>query len=862
MGFRPLIDPNEERRQPSGGGRFRPLIDPNRKRTWKDDAIGVASTINANIPFMDEVADTLQAGAELATGRAKGFGEAWRTARDLSSAQRRDLVAERPKVAALSRGVGMAAQAVPLVRAAAAPGVAVTAGRQVGTAVAPLSAQPAAARGVAEAIKRYGARAAPAIGAGGLTGVATGLGSEGTLRERGIAGYREGAFGAGVGAAMPAIGDAVGGTVNAVARSFAPKADKATLVAGRMLERKLGDLDAIEAATPGDIRLPFERMGKGGENLSKAVTAVPGPGQEMGEGAMIARKASAPMRLLENMRAQLGDDGSSLHNVLKAWDAKRDKEAAPFFRKAEDMGAVDSNTLRRLYGRDAVRKTLPKARAMASNQDQSGDGMLFDTVERWADEGLAPGEAPPNRDLDFTTAYNVLKKGLKVKVQRGPTLMEFISKNGGLREDGELIARDAERWHRMKPFQRKLIQEGGDSLDGWALRAQEHGFITPRQGDRATPDELMEALNDEMAGRPRYNREPQGNDLETYVSSLDERLTRAGIDPAKTDPQTAWSRLRELEGEDEVLQRMADGEDVSPGAPRIESAYTTAPTMKTHMAVKRALDDDVEEMRNPLTGKLTLTNAQRLVNDTRYAMNRELERLSPDFAEGNRLYAGPSRQMDALRRARALVNSRHDPEVIESTAKVLSEDEKGAWQIGTARAVADQLMGRNPQAFIRQLNADKVFQRRLRAGFADDAGFDDFLAKANMEADAQASMNRQLSGSRTTPLRELIDDVNSSAEDPNVLDVVANVADRRVGGESLLRQGARAATLLARRTRTPALNNPEVSRLLGEVLYEGKSPKAVIEAGLRRKAITQQQADMLLPIMSNQLTLRLSAPAE
>lgn len=93
------------------------------------------------------------------------------------------------------------------------------------------------------------------------------------------------------------------------------------------------------------------------------------------------------------------------------------------------------------------------------------------------------------------------------------TLLEFLSRAGGLRDDGgELRAMDAHIWHRAKPFRRRLVAVTGMALDYACDLAWERGFFddVPNpdwQTDNAHPVThtlMFEAIRRELAGKPRY----------------------------------------------------------------------------------------------------------------------------------------------------------------------------------------------------------------------------------------------------------------------------------------------------------------------------------------------------------------------
>lgn len=60
---------------------------------------------------------------------------------------------------------------------------------------------------------------------------------------------------------------------------------------------------------------------------------------------------------------------------------------------------------------------------------------------------------------------------------KAQTLIEFLSTFGVRDDGGELRARDADIWHKDRPFRRRLIRPDGVSLEHAAMRAWEAGFF-------------------------------------------------------------------------------------------------------------------------------------------------------------------------------------------------------------------------------------------------------------------------------------------------------------------------------------------------------------------------------------------------
>lgn len=118
--------------------------------------------------------------------------------------------------------------------------------------------------------------------------------------------------------------------------------------------------------------------------------------------------------------------------------------------------------------------------------------------------------------LDATRARPVT-----VKPERLPaTLCEYLAASGGLCDrGGELASMGADRWHTAKAFRRRLVRADGMALDHAADLAHERGYLLgyaapslAHGGDLqdyhpATVEQLLEAIERELAGRPCYGAE-------------------------------------------------------------------------------------------------------------------------------------------------------------------------------------------------------------------------------------------------------------------------------------------------------------------------------------------------------------------
>lgn len=202
-----------------------------------------------------------------------------------------------------------------------------------------------------------------------------------------------------------------------------------------------------------------------------------------------------------------------------------------------------------------------------------------DAVSAYAASGVQFRSDLPEA-LKFAPAddLELLVRALKGRTDRseteaaGPTILQAISRGGGIIDDaGELTARDVDKWHIGRPWQRKALREAPQSagggfpgltegagdrsrygMDAWALRLWEEGYF-PEFDERPSIDDLLAALDEEMRGKPR-RLEKAGKgwvaDFDMAVRDLDEVLTKAGVDSRKATVEEIRAALEAMNQQD------------------------------------------------------------------------------------------------------------------------------------------------------------------------------------------------------------------------------------------------------------------------------------------------------------------------
>jgi hypothetical protein len=157
--------------------------------------------------------------------------------------------------------------------------------------------------------------------------------------------------------------------------------------------------------------------------------------------------------------------------------------------------------------------------------------------------------------------------------ERPKSLLQFLRARGGLKDDGgELRARD------LTKAPPGLLRPNGSSLDDAARAATEAGYIGLGK-DRATVDELLKAMDQEIAGKPVFSLDDdaavaRNRDIDAFRRDLDQ----AGIDMNLPD--------------DEIVRRM----DFAAGSPGRVTV-----TFKDLMGLRSRITDDIRDAMSAAT---------------------------------------------------------------------------------------------------------------------------------------------------------------------------------------------------------------------------------------------------------------------
>ena len=246
------------------------------------------------------------------------------------------------------------------------------------------------------------------------------------------------------------------------------------------------------------------------------------------------------------------------------------------------------------------------------------------------------------------------------------------------------------------------------------------------------------------------------------------RLRQAQADGSANAPGAVWSQRLQQFLDDPIakvglhqglevqrLESLAQGKPFNPteygivgtdesGAPLVGAV----PNMRTLDAVKRGLDNIVEQYRDPTTGRLVLDQRGRAVDSVRKAFVDHLDTLNPDYAAARAAWAGPSQSLDALSLGRRALSN--DPEITASVVSRMSPSDRQFFLSGVTRALQDKIAGAQDGADVtRKIFGNSLIRSKIAAAFDDPQAFARFEQQMRNEAQFAATRNEVLKGSQT-----------------------------------------------------------------------------------------------------------------
>jgi hypothetical protein len=715
-------------------------------------------------------------------------------------------------------------------------------------------------------VGKGGALARAAI-SGGISGASQPVTGDHPIIQRAENALYGAGAGLGLGVALKGLSAAAQAIVRTVAPAMGNQNAAQQMAVARIVHRFEQDergggpsaAQAIAAVNEARARgTPMALADAGGKNvqgLAGSLARQPGAPKSIAEQAARSQQQQAGKRLSE-IGARHISSGLTMRQSVDALTAGQKTAAAPLYEKA-----FNTNSTAPLI------PTLQKHLADATAREQQAAKAAAD-----ASSIIAGAKPPP-------------KVAAPTSEKLGPSLLEWISKRGGVEDKGgDIRSMGGANWHLGKPGQKRLIIDTPDAgaalpgvgkassgfrddkaLDDTAGAAWEAGYL--RDAERPDTNALLDAIGEELRGSKVHTAEDQEllrhrDENERYADFVDghrqtarataedmgstltsseekhaaeliaagehpqsavhqaeiasrqdriisdqrrsqmayqrERLTKAKatIEQAKEDRAQAldairqahadvsvgkrggiWSpRISELMSHPVMQRAVARGihlqevEALAEGKPFNLHDYAVAgfdkegnplvskvPNMKLLDAVKRGMDDMVEEFRDPVTGRLNFMGGgargqeARHMDTLRRSLLSEIDKVNPAYKAARAAWGGPARLKGLILEGRNIF--RTHPEDVAKRVASLSPQELEAYKLGAADWWRDAIARRGPAApeakGMARDDFNTMIKDRLRPLFDSQKKFDDFVSAVTDERTVFVQAGKRLGGSQT-----------------------------------------------------------------------------------------------------------------
>lgn len=493
-----------------------------------------------------------------------------------------------------------------------------------------------------QGVTGVGRTAAAAIGAAPL-GAAYGFASgEGGAAERAPGAVLGGLLGGGAAGvldagarAAPNIASGLSEAGAVISRGFGREAPEATITpratqsaqeyVTRLLRSSGAELTGNPVAAMDMGMTAAEAIGPSGVSNMAALSRRAGRAGNMARDQLGKRAGEQQQAVVQDFADLTGMDPAGSADMVDNIVATGRQRAAPLWAAVDELQVTPTpameDILRRPSGRAALRRAYRIARDEGVNPESLG---LF--VMEAGDGGLRTGASAIARDADTLADLDALRAGRSVSgAGRGPSLIDFISRNGGVRDDGgELAQIGATSWNRQGFWRSQAVKETGLDLETMAQRALDAGYFDDLGGvagevdnyQRLGAQDLINAIDDELRGTPRYGRAEGDTDRSAAAvmrrqrrAALDERLQREGVDINTASNEEILRHIRDADDADARVMAQLYGE--GPDAPQIEFVPGVVPSVRTLDYVRRGMNQVLEGARDKTTRRLNLDDETR-----------------------------------------------------------------------------------------------------------------------------------------------------------------------------------------------------------------------------------------------------------
>lgn len=211
--------------------------------------------------------------------------------------------------------------------------------------------------------------------------------------------------------------------------------------------------------------------------------------------------------------------------------------------------------------------------------------------------------------------------------------------------------------------------------------------------------------------------------------------------------------------QNEQAARLALGEDVKGLVPIVEKQGDEwvktglFPDMQTADYLKRALDDNITKLYK--AGEGGRAGALKGVRD---AIVARLDEISPDYKAARQVWAGGKEMDGALEMSNRFMAM--SPDELASTWSKMSDGEKQVFRLGAFSKVTEAMGNTQDGADItRKIAGNPNVREKMKILFPDDQSYGSFMERMTGESAMAQTRNKVVSGSRTAPLQQEIQDI-------------------------------------------------------------------------------------------------------
>lgn len=246
------------------------------------------------------------------------------------------------------------------------------------------------------------------------------------------------------------------------------------------------------------------------------------------------------------------------------------------------------------------------------------------------------------------------------------------------------------------------------------------------------------------------------------------------------------------------------------------------PTMKTLHYIKKGIDQELENYRNAVTGRLEVGSGLGAATaKLRQEYGSALRKANPDYDEFMRLWGDDSAHIAALELGRDVFSAKFDmsAERLQQRYIGMNDAERDMFRKGIGEALVAKARGsRGGVGAARDLLKSEEFRDRVRIAFPDEKSFGRFMSAMDQEVKLNEQASRVLHGSPTYTRQAARADLE--AQPPSALDFMGDALDAATSPARIIGKAAKQALAAIPRKDRSVVGDPRLNELLGKALAQ------------------------------------------